>query len=234
MTLSSNVLKAWTVRKGGDPVRLTSGSNGEVPSVERAVADAKEAARDVVIRAQEEARAIIEGAEEEAAQIRDKARSQGYEEGIRRGIEDGRDTASKEWLRISTQTSAVLSRIEQLQAYTQVLDTELVLAQAASLCAKFIDEEAKTHPEQLRSYLTSLLENLEEDQITLFLSEEFHTTLQGLTRNWGSSWERVQLAVDWSLQELQMRIETQDGENFVAGPLAALSRILDEVLYGSP
>ncbi len=233
MILSSNVLKARTIKKSDQPLLLISEDRGGAPSVEMAVQSAKEAAMDIVIRAKEEARAIIEEAEEEAAAILDNAREKGYQEGINRGIQDGQDRVQKEWAGISAEISAVLLRIESLKAYTQVLDTEMVLAQAAAMVAKLLDEEARSHPERLRTYLTALLEGLEEDQVTFFLSEEFHHTLEGLTREWGSLWEPVQLAVDRQLEGLGMRIETQAGENFLAGPLAALSRILDEVLYGS-
>ena len=233
MILSSNVLKARSVKKSGQPLLLISGSNGQAPSVEIAVQSAKEAAMDIVTRAKEEARAIIEGAEEQALSIRNEAKNQGYDEGLRAGVRDGQGSAQQEWSVISSGISGVLARIEQLRVYTHILDTEMVLAQAAAMTAKFLDKEADSHPERLKTYLTALLESLEDEKVTLFLSEEFHHTLEGLTREWGSLWEPVQLAVDRQLEGLAVRVETQEGESFLAGPLAALTRILDEVLYGS-
>ncbi|SMC04572.1 Flagellar biosynthesis/type III secretory pathway protein FliH [Sulfobacillus thermosulfidooxidans DSM 9293] len=232
MTLSSNVLKAWAVKNGMKPIRLDPQDDGK-GQVQVALTDAKEAAMNIVTRAKEEARAIIEEAEGEANQIRQQAQAQGYEQGHQQGVLEAKQQVMNQWSEMAQQVQHVLNKIEQLGAFTKLLEPELVLAQAAALAGKFIENEAMHHPDSLRTYLTDIIGSLEAHQVTLFLSPEFHNTLEHLTKNWGDLWSQVKVAVDRSLENLAMRIETADGEEFLVGPIQALSKMLDEVLYGS-
>ncbi len=231
MTLSSNVLKAQTVKNNAEPVRLHVGPNDMLP-VYAAVAEAQKAAVEIVTRAQDEARAIIEGAEEEVGQIREQARREAHDQGLQEGRGQGRKEALAQWSKTRDQIQELWVKIEQLKSYTKLLEAELVLAQAAALTRTFIEEEGMNRPELLRQYLTQVVQSLEGTQITLFLSPEFHNTVKRLSKNWEPLWQEVELAVDRTLETLEMRLKTEGGDEFLAGPAAALTRILDEVLYG--
>ncbi|WP_139061614.1 hypothetical protein [Sulfobacillus thermosulfidooxidans] len=220
------------MKNGTQPIRLDPQDDGK-GQVQVALTDAKEAALNIVTRAKEEAQAIIEEAETEADQIRKQAQAQGYEQGRQQGVKEGKNQVMNQWSEMAQQVQQVLNKIEQLKGFTRLLEPELVLAQAAALAAKFVENEGLNHPDSLRTYLTDVIESLSDHQVTLFLSPEFHNTLEHLTKNWGDLWSQVKVAVDRSLEHLGMRIETGDGQEFLAGPIHALSKMLDEVLYGS-
>jgi flagellar assembly protein FliH len=232
MTLSSNVIKAPKIRFASGPVHLLIPDAGTSPLSEGAGDDLRSAASEVISRAKEEAQAILDEAQEQRGQIFQEARDSGFQDGLAQGMVSGRTAAADMWLEMQGQVQGVFDALDRLRQYAQVLDPELVLAQAAALSKKFMVARSLEQPDMLRDFLTALLGTLEEDDVTLFLSPTFERTLRPLLQDWGTPWKAVTLAADRQLQDFEVRVQGASGQSLLAGPATSLTRMLNEVLYG--
>ena len=231
-TLSSSVVKALQVRPGTEPVRLGAAPEALWPAAEGPPQAVLDAAAEIISRAKDEAQAILEEAVENRSRLAAEAHDEGYREGIAQGVEEGRQKIQAQWTRVQEETRAVFDRIARLKQYADLLEPELVLAQAAALSAKLFARQAQDDPAALREYLSALIDGVGEADVTLFLSPAFEATLSSLTRDWGGPWQHVRLAVDRLLENFECRAQGESGQSLLGGPVATLTAILDEVLYG--
>lgn len=194
-----------------------------------APADWDKLAAKIVERAKAEARSVVEEAEARAGAISRQAQSDGYEQGLQRGFEEGRNAARTAWEAMHQQISPVVENLRALSAWAELVRSEQVLAASAAMAQKLFPTLLDREPEVLRGFLASLLNGLEGPQIQLFMDPVHAAKVEAVRERVLPELTNLQLAVDASLKAMEFRAESAQGGR-IGGAVTSVLALLDEVM----